>query len=426
MSERDESAGAAGGAEAAPDAALSGGAGAAAASASQCTLAFQHRNPGRGAAPGAAAAAPAPGGGAGASTAGHADAAWLAPPGSLIGRRVLREFEAGSFVGVILSTRFTRAYGQLWHVRYDDGDVEDLAWTELQDALRPADARELRESAGAGRSAAVVASAAHAAAVPTGSGAAADGQLPAAERCYKGVSSWVSRIYPFERHYRAALWVDGVNTLPGNFCTAVEAARAYDDAARVHGRLVVNFPRAGTEEVQAVPGQLAGQRAVMTAAAVSRGHAMAQQYKGVGFGAHSTVGKQYYAQFCFKGVPRRLGGFATALKAARAFDEHARTLGKVQLNFPRPGTAETQAVRHGRGASCCQSFACPRTCGTRAGKLGCACWHARALTATCDALNAHCRRGRAPFEPAGFAACSCDWCASPSAGAAQKARPHAC
>jgi hypothetical protein len=39
------------------------------------------------------------------------------------------------------------------------------------------------------------------------------------------------------------------------FCTAEEAARAYDDAVRNDGRRVVNFPRPGTDEVQAVKGE---------------------------------------------------------------------------------------------------------------------------------------------------------------------------
>jgi hypothetical protein len=41
----------------------------------------------------------------------------------------------------------------------------------------------------------------------------------------------------------------------GIFDDALEAARVYDDAARALGRLAVNFPRPGTAEVQANPGQ---------------------------------------------------------------------------------------------------------------------------------------------------------------------------
>ena len=41
----------------------------------------------------------------------------------------------------------------------------------------------------------------------------------------------------------------------GRFAAAEEAARAYDDAIRKAGRRVVNFPRPGTNEVQAVKGE---------------------------------------------------------------------------------------------------------------------------------------------------------------------------
>jgi hypothetical protein len=55
--------------------------------------------------------------------------------------------------------------------------------------------------------------------------------------------------------FEAGCRIDCVQTNLGRFCTAEEAARAYDDALRKAGRRVVNFPRPGTDEVQAVRGE---------------------------------------------------------------------------------------------------------------------------------------------------------------------------
>jgi hypothetical protein len=342
MSGCHDAAGSAGGADASLDAAPSGSAGAAGASASQCAAASQHRNPGPSAAPVSAAAALAAVGDAGASTAEHADEAGLASPEALVGRRVHRHFPWGSFVGEIVSTRATPDFGQLWSVCYEDDDEEDLDWDELRAALLPAAACELPDAAGAGgSSAAAGVSPAHkAAALPTSGTSAADSQPPASERRYKGEYSIVSSTPPFKRIYYAVLWIDGRSQNLGSFCTAVKAARAYDAAARAHGILTVNFPRAGSEE-QAVHGR----QAILDAVHVSQGLAAAQQYKGVTFAKKGAPGRQYRVQLCSKGVHVLLGGFATALDAARAFDERARSLGRLQLNFPKPGTAETQAVR---------------------------------------------------------------------------------
>ena len=57
--------------------------------------------------------------------------------------------------------------------------------------------------------------------------------------------------------FQAELQHMGSKTKLGSFCTAEEAARAYDDAVRKAGRRVVNFPRSGTSEVQAVKGEKA-------------------------------------------------------------------------------------------------------------------------------------------------------------------------
>jgi hypothetical protein len=266
-------------------------------------------------------------------------------PDALVGRRVLRQFDSGVFVGVVVGTRSTRAYGQLWHVCYGDGDEEDLNAKQRQGALLPADAGALPDAAGAGGSdAACVSPMGTTAALLTVGAAAVDSKPPAPERHYKGVSSSVSKTYPFERSYVAELKIDGGSRSLGSFCTAVEAARAYDAAARARGRLVVNFPRTGSDEKQAVLRRTAGRRAVLYAD-VSRGHAAARQYKGVQFEATRTAGQQYRVELRSGGVHVYLGGFATALDAARAYDKHARSLGRLQLNFPNPGTAEAQATR---------------------------------------------------------------------------------
>ena len=55
--------------------------------------------------------------------------------------------------------------------------------------------------------------------------------------------------------FEAQITRGGIQTSLGRFCTAEEAARAYDDAVRKAGRRVVNFPRPGTDEVQAVKGE---------------------------------------------------------------------------------------------------------------------------------------------------------------------------
>jgi len=69
-----------------------------------------------------------------------------------------------------------------------------------------------------------------------------------AQAAFKGVR--------FDRgRFRAQVTVGGKLIHLEVWDTAEEAARAYDDAVRKAGGRVVNFPRAGTLEVQAVKGE---------------------------------------------------------------------------------------------------------------------------------------------------------------------------
>ena len=80
-----------------------------------------------------------------------------------------------------------------------------------------------------------------------------NGPLPAAPD-YKGVK--VDALARTAAVFRAKIGINGgVHKFLGSICTAEEAARAYDDAARKAGRRFVNFPRPCTDEVQAVKGE---------------------------------------------------------------------------------------------------------------------------------------------------------------------------
>ena len=134
----------------------------------------------------------------------------------------------------------------------------------------------------------------------------------------------------------------------GSFATAEDAARAYDTKVRANNGLVVNFPRPGTAELQAVRRQTAAS-VLRWARQASRNlnHAnvrqnVADEYKGVRYAATKRI---FTASVRSMRKVRLIGAFATAEEAARAYDAEMREQGRLVVNFPRPGTAEVQAVR---------------------------------------------------------------------------------
>jgi len=135
----------------------------------------------------------------------------------------------------------------------------------------------------------------------------------------------------------------------GLFCTAEEAARAYDDAARKAGRRVVNFPRPGSDDVQAVKGEkeeVTLLRIVGKLLPARSGPLPPDPgYKGVSVDAGARTAAVFSAFYYHDGVNDFLGSFCTAEKAARAYDDAVRMTGRRVVNFPRTGTDEVQAVK---------------------------------------------------------------------------------
>ncbi len=265
-----------------------------------------------------------------------------AAPEALVGRRVLREFEEGRFEGSVASARDSAGYGTLWRVTYDDGDDEELNWHELCTTLLP-DTR-----AAAGGDAACTASGSASRQLRTSTTAVAAPVAPAA-REYKGVSRespthrWNCVLYVPLSQRDAEAPKHGLVHL-GRFDDVLEAARAYDAAARRHGILAVNFPRPGTREVQAVRGHgqkpalfFQGQQQQTTAQ-----QRTAQQYLGVTLrrgGSFEARLRDFYG-----------GMHRTAEAAAHAVDEELRRRNQLhKLNFPATA-AERAAKARGRPA----------------------------------------------------------------------------
>jgi hypothetical protein len=320
-------------------------------------------------------------------------------PESLLGRRVRRVFEGGvPWVGDITRLRRTEPYGTLWHVLYSDGDSEELMWQDLHKALLPleepaAAAAEAVPALPARADAAPQLEAAgprHRAAPRAPSAAAAPANTRTRQRQQQGsgvaIASPTTRaplsppappmrqykcVYPEGKTFKVEYYAHGRRLYHGGYRTAAEAARAYDDAMRALGRRVVNFPRPGSGEVQAVRNQAhdvtlrealaaaggAGSAKPPAAAARAGGagggaggaayrraaaaplapqmHASERHYRGVRR-VQTADGIRYRAELLERGEPRlTLGCFRTAEDAARAIDVKARKRGLLhRLNFP--------------------------------------------------------------------------------------------
>jgi hypothetical protein len=72
----------------------------------------------------------------------HADLPAVEPD-AVNGRRLLRSFVVGDFLGVVIGTRSAGSGDEaqrVWRVRYEDGDMEELPWHELHSLLQPTEA----------------------------------------------------------------------------------------------------------------------------------------------------------------------------------------------------------------------------------------------------------------------------------------------
>lgn len=306
-------------------------------------------------------------------------------PWLLVGRRVRRALPAASGAGpqlregVVIGVCTQPTGATLWRVHYEAiSEREELSWPELSAALvneareasrqglAPADTAPTpvvtpTPSAGdSGEPIELDASADDAGGEATSlqrSGrdpdadgpraAAYHGQQPAPK--YKGVYGiWKS----LTGASRAEIYLTGgKREMLGTFASALDAAIAFDAAARRHGRRCVNFPRPGTDEVQAVAREHEGvtlmraQRDPGTNAhnaAAGRGQQPAAKFKGVCY--HRESKRKFHASLEFSGTKLYLGCFSSALDAAKAYDISARQHGRCAVNFPRPGTDELQAV----------------------------------------------------------------------------------
>ena len=152
-----------------------------------------------------------------------------------------------------------------------------------------------------------------------------------------------------KERFRASFFYGHANTFLGSFYSAEEAARAYDNAVRKAGGRVVNFPRPGTDEVQAVKGEK--EEVTLRRAA---GEQLPPRsiplppdpgYKGVSVDSKARTAAVFQVAVVCGGKTTYLGHFCTAEEAARAHDDAVRKAGRCVVNFPRPKSNEVQAVK---------------------------------------------------------------------------------
>jgi hypothetical protein len=174
---------------------------------------------------------------------------------------------------------------------------------------------------------------------------------PGAQR-YKGVS-WEKR----KGRWRVEHTANGTHMLKFFLADqAAAAARAYDDAVRKHGGRIVNFPCPGTAETAAEPPGAGARERKQVKQCPTPMPAGAQRYKGVIWNKHKGRWLVRYWNPC-TGQECEVGFFASdqAAAAAHAYDDAVRAAGGTLVNFPRPGTAETQAQPgekvHGPGST---------------------------------------------------------------------------
>ncbi len=238
---------------------------------------------------------------------------------------------------------------RVWGVDYPSYAYEELTWPQLREVLLPA-----RGAAAGGGAVAAPAPLRAPAAAPDG-GASDDEESDGDGRA-AAATHVAGLVTPAVRHYRGVHRLTAPNgrvdwraelKVGGRWHTrgcadALSAAHAFDDMARQHGITAVNFPDASAGETQAVPQQhVASARDAARAAAASL--PAEQRFKGVGV---ARMGKVWQVSVRNSRTRRmeHLGKFDDAVEAARAFDKRARQLGIKKLNFPRPGTNETQGV----------------------------------------------------------------------------------
>jgi hypothetical protein len=130
----------------------------------------------------------------------------------------------------------------------------------------------------------------------------------------------------------------------------VECARAYDVAARKLGLKTVNFPRPGTDEVQAVYGMYKS-RALPPPSLPAPPAPPAGALPGVAGERYKGVYRNHSSSTAWKAVICEPGGLNRvlltsndAVACAHAYDAAARKRHLKVVNFPRPGTDEVQAV----------------------------------------------------------------------------------